>query len=293
MPKPGRPTTTETDGLDRTPVDEIGDVPADEPETGPLRRCVVTRAVLPKDRMIRFVVGPDRLVVPDLAARLPGRGMWLSATWDVLHSGGAVGIGRGRDRKDRAAPEGSEQDKASGLESMGHDGPPGGRGQIASGKGLVRAFSRAARGAVTLPPDLPNLLRTGLTQRIMASLGLARRAGQAVAGFEKVREQVRAGQSALLLQAEDGSPSERARLVSAVGSARASGLTILAPLAGADLGRVFGRDYVVHVAIAPGKLADSLIIDAGRLEGLTERSNRTTEHANAPANEEAGTDEQI
>ena len=49
------------------------------PETGPLRRCIVTRERLPKERMIRFVVGPDRALVPDLAARLPGRGIWLSA----------------------------------------------------------------------------------------------------------------------------------------------------------------------------------------------------------------------
>ena len=36
--------------------------------------------------MIRFVVGPDRHVVPDLAARLPGRGMWLSARRDVIET---------------------------------------------------------------------------------------------------------------------------------------------------------------------------------------------------------------
>ena len=40
----------------------------DEPETGPLRRCIVTRERLPKERMIRFVVGPDGAIVPDLAA---------------------------------------------------------------------------------------------------------------------------------------------------------------------------------------------------------------------------------
>ncbi len=34
--------------------------------------------------MVRFVLGPDRLIVPDLAARLPGRGFWLSARRDVL-----------------------------------------------------------------------------------------------------------------------------------------------------------------------------------------------------------------
>ena len=43
----------------------------DEPETGPLRRCIVTRERQPKERMIRFVVGPDRTLVPDLLQRCP------------------------------------------------------------------------------------------------------------------------------------------------------------------------------------------------------------------------------
>lgn len=56
----------------------------DEPERGPLRRCIVTRERLEKGAMVRFVLGPNRVVVPDLAARLPGRGFWLSARRDVL-----------------------------------------------------------------------------------------------------------------------------------------------------------------------------------------------------------------
>lgn len=46
---------------------------------GPLRTCIVTGETLAPERMIRFVVGPENDVVPDLARRLPGRGMWLRA----------------------------------------------------------------------------------------------------------------------------------------------------------------------------------------------------------------------
>lgn len=53
-------------------------------ERGPLRRCIVTRQTLPKDRMIRFVIGPMRELVPDPGGRLPGRGLWLLAQEDVL-----------------------------------------------------------------------------------------------------------------------------------------------------------------------------------------------------------------
>ena len=45
----------------------------------PERRCIVTRAVKPRAGLIRFVAGPDDVVVPDLAEKLPGRGMWVSA----------------------------------------------------------------------------------------------------------------------------------------------------------------------------------------------------------------------
>jgi predicted RNA-binding protein YlxR (DUF448 family) len=38
---------------------------------------VVTRTPHPPDELIRFVLGPDGLVVPDLANRLPGRGAWV------------------------------------------------------------------------------------------------------------------------------------------------------------------------------------------------------------------------
>jgi uncharacterized protein len=43
------------------------------------RNCIVTRRILPVDEMIRFVAGPDRQVVPDLAQKLPGRGVWTAA----------------------------------------------------------------------------------------------------------------------------------------------------------------------------------------------------------------------
>ena len=46
---------------------------------GPLRTCIVTGETMAPERMIRFVVGPEGDVVPDLARRLPGRGMWLRA----------------------------------------------------------------------------------------------------------------------------------------------------------------------------------------------------------------------
>ncbi len=43
------------------------------------RRCIATGASLPAEKLVRFVVSPDGVVVPDLDGKLPGRGIWLSA----------------------------------------------------------------------------------------------------------------------------------------------------------------------------------------------------------------------
>ena len=44
------------------------------------RMCAVTRAVRPIDELIRFVVAPAGEVIPDLKRKLPGRGLWVSAS---------------------------------------------------------------------------------------------------------------------------------------------------------------------------------------------------------------------
>ncbi len=108
----------------------------DEPE----RRCIVTGEVQPKAGLIRFVVSPEGVVVPDLAGKLPGRGIWVTA--------------------DRAAIE------------------------KAAAKGL---FARAARTGVTVPESLADLVEAGLARRVVDLISLARKAGLAVAGFEKVK----------------------------------------------------------------------------------------------------------
>lgn len=201
---------------------------AEEPETGPLRRCVLTGARQAKEAMIRFVVGPDGAVVPDLAARLPGRGLWLSAQRSVLE-----------DRR------------------------------------LAQAFARAAKARVTVPDDLRPRLVAGLARRVAELLGLARRAGQAVAGFVVAREWVASGRAGLVVEARDGARDGRRKLLSG------ATVPVVAPLTAAELGAVFARDHVVHVAIAPGRLAQAIVTEAERLAGVrgetqaTDDGNRT------------------
>jgi hypothetical protein len=56
----------------------------DEADGGPWRLCAVSRTPKPVEDLLRFVLGPDGTIVPDLARRLPGRGVWVAATRDAV-----------------------------------------------------------------------------------------------------------------------------------------------------------------------------------------------------------------
>ena len=140
-------------------------------------------------------------------------------------------------------------------------------------KGL---FSRAARRQISVPPEFANRIEAVLAQRCYDGIGLARRAALAVAGFEKVCDAIRAGKVALLLEALDGAAGGRGKI-----RALAPDLPLASVLTGAEMGAVFGRDNVVHVAVGAGRLSRRLISDAEKLAGF--RSGAIVDHGMEPA----------
>ncbi len=65
---------------DDAPEVELPEVELPESEpTGPERRCLVTGHVLPKGNLLRFSIDPQGVLVPDIAEKLPGRGLWITA----------------------------------------------------------------------------------------------------------------------------------------------------------------------------------------------------------------------
>lgn len=187
------------------------DTNRDEPE----RRCIVTGDVQPKAGLVRFVVSPEGMVVPDLAGKLPGRGIWVTA--------------------DRTAIE------------------------TAAKKGL---FSRAARMPVTVPEGLAGLVEAGLARRVVDLISLARKAGLAVAGFEKVKGWLADGKAKVLLQASDGSDRGKGKLWTPQGGRWFGCLTA------SELGLAFGRDSVIHGALGAGGLSQRVVEEAAKLSGL-------------------------
>jgi ribosomal protein L7Ae-like RNA K-turn-binding protein len=127
-------------------------------------------------------------------------------------------------------------------------------------------FARAAKAQVKVAPDLRGVIAARLLARVSDLLGLARRSGTAISGFEKAREWLLSGKAVLVVQAADGSVEERARFIGG------RELAVVAPLTAARLGQIFGRDHAVHVAIASGKLARMIEIEAARLAGVAGRA---------------------
>lgn len=187
----------------------------------PVRTCIATGEEGPPERMIRFVVGPGGDAVPDLARRLPGRGMWV--------------------RADRAALERAVERKL---------------------------FSKAARASVTTSADLVQRVERLLLERALDDLGRARRAGRAVAGFVKVEQMIGQRRVGLLVVADEADGDGLAKL-------RASGLPIEKLGDAEALGRIFGRDQAVYVAVARddagGVFVQRIATGAARWRGF--RSN--------------------
>lgn len=61
-------------------------------ENGPERKCIATGEVGTVETMIRFVVGPDNQIVPDVLGKLPGRGIWVSSTSEALDKAISKGL---------------------------------------------------------------------------------------------------------------------------------------------------------------------------------------------------------
>lgn len=184
----------------------------DEPE----RKCIVSGETGPKAGLVRFVVGPEGEVVPDIAGRLPGRGIYVAASRALVEK--------------------------------------------AAKKGL---FSRAARAPVKAPADLAETVEALLARRVVELLSLARKAGDAVTGYEKVKDWLVSGRGRVLIQAEDGSERGKSKLRPPEGENR-----LISWLSAREIGLAFGRERAIHAALAAGGLSERVVEEAARLAGF-------------------------
>lgn len=124
-------------------------------------------------------------------------------------------------------------------------------------------FARAARQMVTLPEGLVTRIEAALADRVVHLISLARKAGGAVAGYEKVKDWLAKDQVEILIQASDGSERGKTKLRPPRGEGRYIGC-----LTADELGLAFGRENVIHGALAAGGLTTRVVEEAAKLTGL-------------------------
>ncbi|MEO1025750.1 MAG: RNA-binding protein [Pseudomonadota bacterium] len=127
-------------------------------------------------------------------------------------------------------------------------------------KGL---FSRAARQTVNVPETLVNDVEAHLTRRLTDGISMARKAGKAVAGFEKVKDWLGREEARILFQATDGSERGKSKLHPPGGKG-----SFFEVLTASELGLSFGRERVIHAALGFGGLTERIREDAIRLSGV-------------------------
>lgn len=125
-----------------------------------------------------------------------------------------------------------------------------------------RMFSRGAKKQVQVPDGLLDLLEDTLLKRLQDAIGMARKAGKAIAGYEKVKIMLDREEARVLLQACDGSERGKGKLSTPEGGKWIGFLTA------DELGLAFGRDRVIHAAVASGTLARRIVEEAARLQGI-------------------------
>ncbi|MCJ8335393.1 MAG: RNA-binding protein [Epibacterium sp.] len=184
---------------------------------GPERKCLATGESQPKAGLIRFVMGPDAQVFPDVMGKLPGRGVYVTSTREALET--AV---------------------------------------------KKKLFARGFKAQVAVPDGLVEDVESQVLKRVVNLISLARKSGDAVAGYEKVKDWLIKEEARVLIQAQDGSGRGKSKLSTPHRGKYIGWMTA------DELGQAFGRETVIHAALSSGGLSQRVVEEAQRLQGLRE-----------------------
>ena len=118
---------------------------------------------------------------------------------------------------------------------------------------------------MTVQDGLVDEVERLVLRRLVDLISLARKSGDAVGGYEKVKDWLDKEEARVLIQASDGSGRGKSKL-----STPHRGKYIGCMTAD-ELGMAFGRETVIHAALASGGLSQRVVEEAQRLQGLREK----------------------
>ena len=188
---------------------------------GPERSCVVSRVVKPADELIRFVVGPDGMLTPDLRRKLPGRGVWTSLSARTV-----------AEALKRKAFERSLKTKVTVPPDL---------------VDMIDALMlRDAQQALAMA-NKAGLVQTGFSKvEAVAEAGRCKAVIEASDGAEDGRRKI-------------GQALRRVELAREEARLKPRTLPIVAIFASEDLELALGRPHVIHAALAPGPAAEGFL----------------------------------
>jgi len=186
------------------------------------KTCFVTKETLPRAEMFRFVSAPGRVIMFDVAEKLPGHGFWLKADKDILNQ--AI---------------------------------------------TKRIFYKAAKGTVKIPDDLADQVQNALKGRCLNLLGLCRKAGLLVYGFEAVKKAISSQTVDAVFESADASEREETKLLKGDDS-----FPVWRFLTRTELGKIAGETEIVHLALLNGTLSQQANLIARKIN-LFENGSQT------------------
>jgi len=157
--------------------------------------------------MIRFVLGPDKIITPDVTGKLPGRGLWLLADPAII--------------------------------------------QMAIDKKLF--FKASKKSYAKVPVDLMDETARLLRAYVLSLLGLARKAGVFVGGFEKVKEALSMHQAAIIFEAPQTSDNSKNKLYRPQDN-----VPITSVLNADELGHIFATSEMMFAALLNGQMTEKI-----------------------------------
>lgn len=197
-------------------------------EVGATRTCIVTRALLPREQLIRFVLDPDGRVTPDIRAKLPGRGVWVSASAELVAQAARKGaFARGFKKPVVVSPELAAEVEMLLLQDARQSLA------LANKAGLAMAGAFQVEGA---------LAKGQVAVLLHASDGSQGEAG-------KMRQALR--------RMSKGEPGDEPDGENAV---------LIDFLASGQIGLALGRTNVIHAALKPGAASKAFVTRCARLQ---------------------------
>jgi predicted RNA-binding protein YlxR (DUF448 family) len=199
---------------------------------GTERLCIVTREVKPVDEMIRFVIGPDLSVVPDLRRRLPGRGVWVTARSDVL----ADAVRRGAFARSFRMGVKAAPDLVAAVDDL-------------LGRSVLDALAVARKaGAV-----VTGFMKVEAAARQGSAVAFLHASDAGRDGVRQIAAAIRHGYGT------HGRAGERAEV------------TVIDAFTSAQLDLALGRPNVVHAALLAGRASDTVLARWRTLDGFRMR----------------------